>query len=171
MRPIAHINRATNDSKRHWTPLDLKAGSIVWAIKRLRGYCWGTKFRIISDHKAFESIGEWEITMRASTGGSSFSLHSTKPSSTARAAPTKMPISCPVCPSLPRNTTAVGLAASSPSMMAAPSSSGPVGFALVPHRPPVLAWVDWFPSPIMRFWLDSLSRLRIFVTFARTGHV
>ncbi|MEP2272374.1 MAG: ribonuclease H family protein, partial [Marinobacter sp.] len=56
--PIAYISRATLDSERHWTPLDLEAGSIVWAIKRLRGYLWGTKFPIFSDHKALESIGK-----------------------------------------------------------------------------------------------------------------
>ena len=54
--PIAYISPATLDSERHWTPLDLEAGSIVWSIKRLRGYLWGTKFRIFSDHKAIESI-------------------------------------------------------------------------------------------------------------------
>ena len=35
-----------------------QAGSIVWALKRLRGYLWGTKFRVFSDHKALESIGK-----------------------------------------------------------------------------------------------------------------
>ena len=44
--PIAYISRATLDSEKHWTPPDLEAGSIVWSIKRLRGYLWGTKFRI-----------------------------------------------------------------------------------------------------------------------------
>ena len=60
VRPIAYISRATLDSERHWTPIDLDAGSIVGSIKRLRGYLWGTKFRIFSDHKALESIGEVE---------------------------------------------------------------------------------------------------------------
>ena len=36
VRPIAYITRATIDSERHWTPLDLAAGSIVWAIKPLQ---------------------------------------------------------------------------------------------------------------------------------------
>ena len=35
---IAYISRATLDSERHWTPLDLWTGSIVWVPKRLRGY-------------------------------------------------------------------------------------------------------------------------------------
>ena len=38
VRHIAYISRATLDSERHWTLLDLGDGSIVWAIKRLRGY-------------------------------------------------------------------------------------------------------------------------------------
>ena len=58
IKPIAYTSRATLDSERHWTPLDLEAGSTVWALKRLRGYFWGTKFRIFSDHKALESIGK-----------------------------------------------------------------------------------------------------------------
>ena len=58
MKPIAYIRRATLGSERHWTPLDLPAGSIGWALKRLRGYLWGTKFRIFSDHKALDKIGK-----------------------------------------------------------------------------------------------------------------
>ena len=58
IKPIAYISRATLDSESHWTPLDLEAGSIVWAFKRLRGYLWGTKFRIFTNHKALESIGK-----------------------------------------------------------------------------------------------------------------
>ena len=58
IKPIAYISRSTLDSERHWTPLDLEAGSIAWALKRLRGYLWGTKFRISSDYKALESIGK-----------------------------------------------------------------------------------------------------------------
>ena len=58
MRPIAYITRVTLDSERHWTPLDLEAGSIVWAIKRLRDYLWGRKLRIFSDQNTLESIGK-----------------------------------------------------------------------------------------------------------------
>ena len=48
VRAITYISRAPLDSERHWTPLDLEAGGIVWAITHLRGYLWGTKFRIFS---------------------------------------------------------------------------------------------------------------------------
>ena len=56
IRPIVFINRATIESERHWSPLDVEVGSIVWSIKLLRGYLWGTNFRICSDHKALESL-------------------------------------------------------------------------------------------------------------------
>ena len=56
VRPIVFISRTTLDSDRSWTPLDLEAGSIAWAIKRLRGYLWFTKFLIYSDHKALDNI-------------------------------------------------------------------------------------------------------------------
>ncbi|CAB1097130.1 unnamed protein product [Ectocarpus sp. CCAP 1310/34] len=56
VRPILFVSRATLESERNWTVLDLEAGSIVWAIKRLRGYFWPTHFLIYSDHKALESI-------------------------------------------------------------------------------------------------------------------
>ena len=46
IRPIVFISRATLESERHWTPLDLEAGSIAWSITRLRGYLWSTTIRI-----------------------------------------------------------------------------------------------------------------------------
>ena len=55
---IFFISRATLESERHWTPLDLEAGSIAGSINRLRGYLWGTTFRIVSDHKALESLAK-----------------------------------------------------------------------------------------------------------------
>ena len=56
IRPIVFISRAPIESERHWTPLDVEAGSIVWSIKHLRGYLWGTNLRFFSDHKALESL-------------------------------------------------------------------------------------------------------------------
>ncbi|CAB1110642.1 unnamed protein product [Ectocarpus sp. CCAP 1310/34] len=56
VRPILFVSRATLESERNWTVLDLEAGSIVWAIKRLHDYFWSTHFLIYSDHKILESI-------------------------------------------------------------------------------------------------------------------
>ena len=58
IRHIVLISRATLESARHWTPFDLEAGSIVWSIKRLRGFLWGATFRIFSDHKMLESLAK-----------------------------------------------------------------------------------------------------------------
>ena len=58
MKSIVYVSRATLESERRWTPLDLEPGRIIGAIKRLRGYLWGTKFRVFSDHNALENIGK-----------------------------------------------------------------------------------------------------------------
>ena len=58
IRPIGFISRVTLESERHRTPLDLETGRIVWSIKRLRGYLWGTTFRIFSNHKTLESLAK-----------------------------------------------------------------------------------------------------------------
>ena len=80
-------------------------------------------------------------------------------------------ISCLVCQSLPPNTTALDLAASTPWKMAEDFSSGPAGFALVPLRSQVLPCVGWRPTPRALFGLGSLSPLPIFAIFAHTAHV
>ena len=49
IRSIDSFSRATFDNDRHWTPLDLQAGSIVWITKRLRGYlCVG--YVVVREH-------------------------------------------------------------------------------------------------------------------------
>ena len=58
IKPIAYTSRATLDAERHSNPPDLEAGSIAWALKRLRGYFWGTKFCIFSAHNALKTIGK-----------------------------------------------------------------------------------------------------------------
>ncbi len=58
IRPIVYISRATLVSERHWTPLDLEGGSVIWCVKRLRGYLWGTHFHIYTDHKALEHFAK-----------------------------------------------------------------------------------------------------------------
>lgn len=52
---ISHI---VLDSEMHWAPLDLEPGSIVRAIKYLRGYLRGTKFPIWSNNKALKIVGK-----------------------------------------------------------------------------------------------------------------
>ena len=80
-----------------------------------------------------------------------------------KGSPTEMPISYPVCQSLPRNTTVVGL---TPVDDGGIFSSGPAGFVVVPLRPPALAWMGWCPAPRTLFWVGSRSPLR-FSRFSR----
>ena len=49
IRSTVATSRATLESERHWTPLDLEAGTIVHIIKRLHRYLWGIAFRIVSE--------------------------------------------------------------------------------------------------------------------------
>ena len=60
MKPFAYISRASLDSGRRWTPHDLEADSIVWALQRLRGYNRGTTFRTFSDHKGLQIKEKFE---------------------------------------------------------------------------------------------------------------
>lgn len=58
VKPIIYISRATNPAERNWTALDLEAGGIIWALRRLRGYLWSTHFEIYTDHQALTSIAK-----------------------------------------------------------------------------------------------------------------
>lgn len=84
-----YISRATLEFERHWPPLDLEAGSIVWCMKRLRNYLWGTQFRICTDHKSLEHfaivsdknarVKRWLNTIRGSGVGYSPHIQSPVP--------------------------------------------------------------------------------------------
>ena len=92
--------------------MDLEAASIVWAIKRLRGYLWGTKFRILSDNNAPESIGKvGDHNARVSDDSS---LTAFDYILEYRKAPTEMLIFYPAYRSPPQNTTAVGSSSLTP---------------------------------------------------------
>ena len=45
IRPITFISRTTLPNERNWSVLDLEAGAIVWAIKRLRPYLFSIPFK------------------------------------------------------------------------------------------------------------------------------
>lgn len=57
MAPL-HISRTTLNSERHRNSLDLEAGNVICAVKRLRGYLCSTKFHTSSDHKALEHMDQ-----------------------------------------------------------------------------------------------------------------
>ncbi|MEP1591365.1 ribonuclease H family protein, partial [Sulfitobacter sp.] len=170
VRPTACIGRPTFDSERHWTPLDLEAGSIVWAVKRLRGYLCGTKFRIISDHKALESM--------AKVGDHNARVQRWLQFLTA------------FNPTLEYRKGNANGNADSPSRLPEPATEhdrsgssrlNPVedgGIFLIRacglrarSSPTPGVWVGWCPAVKVPSWVDYLSPLRIFAIFAHTGHV
>ena len=65
---VEYISRATFDSERHWTLLDLEAGSIVWAPKRFRG-CFGelkSEYPPATRHGS--ALAKWGPTKHGSSG-------------------------------------------------------------------------------------------------------
>lgn len=58
VNPIVNISRATIPAERNWTVLDLEAGGIIWALRRLLEYLWSTHFEIYTDHQTLTSIAK-----------------------------------------------------------------------------------------------------------------
>ena len=77
-RELVYIPGICYRLERHWTPLDLEAASFVWAIKRLRGYLWGTEFAFSRTTRLWKTSEKLETTTRESRGGSSISLRLTR---------------------------------------------------------------------------------------------
>ena len=141
VRPITDISRATLDSERSWTPLDLEAGSIVWAIKRLRGHLWSTRFEIYSDHKALENIakvGEHNARVRRwleSLSAYNYTLN------TAKVRPTATPTSFHAYHNQPPTPTAPDATASLVPTLLASTSSAPAASHRTSRLHRESAWV------------------------------
>ena len=56
IRPIVYISRATLDNEQNWTPMELKAGCVVWSIQRLRRYLFGVYFLVFTDQQCLQQI-------------------------------------------------------------------------------------------------------------------
>ena len=89
---IAYISRATLDSERHWTPLDLGTGSIAWAPERLRGYCGEQSSAYPPATRHRRALAQWGPSMHESSGSLSSSPRSIAHSSSAKAEPTASPV-------------------------------------------------------------------------------
>ena len=97
---IVFSSRSTIEPERHWTPLDLETGGIVWSIKRLRSYLWGTKFRFFRTTWHSEVSTKSQNTTRGYSGGWSSSPRTTTLWNIAKPVPTGMPKSSPAYPCL-----------------------------------------------------------------------
>ena len=56
IHPIVYISRATLDNEQNWTSMELKAGCVVWGIRRLRRYLFGVYFLVFTDHQCLQQI-------------------------------------------------------------------------------------------------------------------
>ena len=163
VRPIAYVSRATLDSERHWTPLDLEAGSIVRAVKRLRGRLWGTKFRIFSDHKALaniEKVGDHNARVRKWPEHLTvfdYTLEYGKRSANGNAGFLSW---------LPQPVNERDR-----SVYSRLTSVDDEACSLPSHRFPALAWVGWCPNPTAPSWVGSPLPPLIFAILVHTGHV
>ena len=90
---IAYISRATLDSERHWTPVVLGIGSIVWTPKRLRGYCGEQSSAYPPTTIQRRALAKWGPSMHEPSDSLSSSPRLNAHSSTVKAAPTASQIS------------------------------------------------------------------------------
>ena len=168
VRHIAYISRATLNSERHWTPLDLENGSNVWVSNAFGDTSGARKFSVFSGHKALESIGKvgdhnarvqrWVEFLTAFD----YTLQYQKGSANGNA-------DFPYC--LPGPATEhdrTGFSSLTPVEDGGIFFIGACGFAPVPLRSLVFDLVGWYPTPRALFRAASLSPLGI---SAHMGHV
>jgi len=51
-RPIAYANRVFSWTEQNYNTTEKELLAIVWAVKHFRPYIYGTKFKIVTDHKS-----------------------------------------------------------------------------------------------------------------------
>ncbi|KAJ1159025.1 hypothetical protein NDU88_011695 [Pleurodeles waltl] len=50
-QPVAFISRRLTTREKRWSPIEREAFAVVWALKKLRPYLFGTHFIVQTDHK------------------------------------------------------------------------------------------------------------------------
>ena len=177
---IAYISRATLDSERHWSPLDLGTGSTVWAPKRIRGYCGEQSSAYPPATRHRRALAKWGPSMHESSGSLSSSPRSITHSSSAKAAPTASPIFLARFPEPATEYNRSGLTNFNPVRLTSPNPVGDSGIYLLRARrlrapsspipgvglgglapsPKALSWVGSCPTPKALLWVDSNPSLK-----------
>ena len=55
-RPIVYVSKQLSDSQRKWATIEREAYGLIHALKTLRPYLWGSKYRCFVDHKPLTSL-------------------------------------------------------------------------------------------------------------------
>jgi len=50
-RPIAYASRALSRVKQNYNTTEKELLAIIWTVKHFRPYVYGTRFKIVTDHK------------------------------------------------------------------------------------------------------------------------
>ncbi|MCG8431885.1 MAG: hypothetical protein MJA29_12015, partial [Candidatus Omnitrophica bacterium] len=63
LRPVAYASRSLTDTERRYSQMEREALGCVWSVDYFRNYLWGTKFKILTDHRPLIHM----LNSRAST--------------------------------------------------------------------------------------------------------
>ena len=55
-RPIVYLSKQLSQTQRRWATIEKEAYAVVYALKQLRPYLWGAKYRTMTDHKPLTSL-------------------------------------------------------------------------------------------------------------------
>ncbi len=56
------VSRATRKSERNYLPFELEALAVLYAIEKFRPYLYGTKFTLLTDHKALLNLKKTNLS-------------------------------------------------------------------------------------------------------------
>ena len=136
---IADISRATLESERHWTPLGLGNGSIVYAPKRLRWFLGDQSSANSLATRHRRALAKWGPSMHESSGSLSSSPRSIAHSNTAKAVRMASPIFLACLPEPATEYDRNGLTSLNPAGFTNPNPVGDSGI--------YLRWIDGLRAP------------------------
>ena len=62
--PVVYVSRVLTAAERNYSTTEKECLALIWAMKKLRPYVEGYKFRVITDHSALK----WLMKMKEPTG-------------------------------------------------------------------------------------------------------